>query len=164
MTASHRKKTRRLYENVGCAAVRKSREIAFFWARRCRKSTTLGAIAYDELSRERGRTVIAASASLLLGTELVGVTLSASEQATTVFNEACALRTGLLMGAAARGGKSAVQYANRESGRIYRKLPESFSVKSGLFRDIPGYSGLFRAIPGSAGVFLLPRQEFGATR
>jgi len=138
-----RKLTRRLYEHTALVAVRKARQIVLFRAR-------------------RGRTVIAASASLLLGTELAGVTLSVSEQATTVFNEACALRTGLLMGAAARGGKSAVQYANRESGRIYRKLPESFSVKSGLFRDIPGYSGLFRAIPGSAEVFLLPRREFGS--
>ena len=108
-----RKLTRRLYEQTALVAVRKARQIVLFWARRGRKSTTLGAIAYDEMSRERGRTVIAASASLLLGTELVGVTLSASEQAAMVLSEASALRSGFLMGAASRGRGTKVQCANR---------------------------------------------------
>jgi hypothetical protein len=68
---------RRAYENVALVAVRKERVITLFWARRCRKSTNLGAIAFDEMSKEAGRTVIAASASLLLGTELVNMTVSA---------------------------------------------------------------------------------------
>jgi hypothetical protein len=138
-----RKLTRRIYEQTALVAVRKAQQIILFWARRCRKSTTLEAIAYDELSRERGRTVIAASSSLLLGTDLVGVTLSASEHAAMVLSEASALRSGFLMGAALRGRGTNVQCANRETGRVYGKLPESFSVNSGLFRAIPGSAEIF---------------------
>lgn len=86
------KRIRRPYQNVALVAVREVRQIALFWARRCRKSTTLGDIAFDEMSKEAGRMVIAASASLLLGKELVGVTLSAAEQAMIVANEAAAMR------------------------------------------------------------------------
>ena len=88
-----RKFTRRLYENAALVAVRQTRQLCLFWARRCRKSTTLGSIAFDEMSREPGRSVIAASASLLLGTELVGMTLTATEQAAIVMNEAVAMQS-----------------------------------------------------------------------
>ena len=71
------KRVRREYQEVALVAVRKVRQIALYWARRCRKSTTLGDIAFDEMSKEPGRMVIAASASLLLCKELVGVTFSA---------------------------------------------------------------------------------------
>lgn len=81
---------RRPYEQQLLAAVRKERLIVAFWARRCRKSTNLGAIAFDEMSKEAGRTVIAASASLLLGTELINMTVSATEAAILVQNEASA--------------------------------------------------------------------------
>jgi len=93
------KRERREYQNVALVAVREVRQIALYWARRCRKSTTLGDIAFDEMSKEPGRMVIAASASLLLGKELVGVTLSAAEQAMIVMNEAAAVRTVFEMGA-----------------------------------------------------------------
>ena len=86
------KRERRAYQNVALVAVREVRQIALYWARRCRKSTTLGDIAFDEMSKEAGRMVIAASASLLLGKELVGVTISAAEQAMIVMNEASAVR------------------------------------------------------------------------
>ena len=87
------KRIRRKYQNVALVAVREVRQIALYWARRCRKSTSLGDIAFDEMSKQQGRMVIAASASLLLGKELVGVTLSAAEQAMIVANEASAMRT-----------------------------------------------------------------------
>ena len=61
--------TRRPYEKAALAAVRSVRTLVLLWARQCRKSTTLGAIAFDEMSRAPGRRVIAASASLLLGSE-----------------------------------------------------------------------------------------------
>jgi len=86
------KRERRPYQDVALVAVRNKKQIALYWARRCRKSTTLGDIAFDEMARGPGRMVIAASASLLLGRELVGVTLSAAEQAMIVANEAFAMR------------------------------------------------------------------------
>ncbi|MDD5349495.1 MAG: hypothetical protein PHQ12_04715 [Chthoniobacteraceae bacterium] len=87
------KRERRFYQNVALVVVREVRQLALYWARRCRKSTTLGDIAFDEMSKESARLVIAASASLLLGKELVGVTLSAAEQAMIVANESAAMRT-----------------------------------------------------------------------
>lgn len=90
---------RRKYEQAAIGAIREVRQIALYWARRCRKSTTLGAIGFDEMSREPGRMVIAASASLLLGKELVGVTLSAAEQAMIVANESAAVREVFVAGA-----------------------------------------------------------------
>jgi len=85
------KRLRRLYENTALVAVRKTRQLALFWTRRGRKSTTLGNISFDEMSATPGRTVIAASASLLLGKELVGMTLSAAETAAIVTREAAAM-------------------------------------------------------------------------
>lgn len=93
------KRIRREYEKTALVAVREVRQIALYWARRCRKSTTLGSIGFDEMSREPGRMVIAASASLLLGKELVGVTLSAAEQAMIVANESAAVREVFTTGA-----------------------------------------------------------------
>jgi hypothetical protein len=94
------KRQRRVYETTALAAVRKTRQLALFWARRCRKSTTLGNIAFDEMAASPGRTVIAASASLLLGKELVGMTLSATEQAALVFNEAASINAAFQTAAA----------------------------------------------------------------
>ena len=93
------KRQRREYQKVALVAVREVRQIALYWARRCRKSTTLGDIAFDEISKEPRRLVIAASASLLLGREFVGVTLSAAEQAMIVANEAAAVRSVMETGA-----------------------------------------------------------------
>ena len=42
------KRVRRLYENTALVAVRKTRQLALFWTRRGRKSTTLGNISFDE--------------------------------------------------------------------------------------------------------------------
>ena len=61
--AFQKKWQRRKYEQVALVAVRKARSIVLFWARQCRKSTNLGNIAWDEMSREPGRRVIAASVS-----------------------------------------------------------------------------------------------------
>ena len=143
-----RKFTRRLYEQTALVAVRETRQIVLFWARRCRKSTTLGSIAYDELSREPGRTVIAASASLLLGTELVGMTLTASEQAAIVTSEAAAMQGGFMRDAEA--ARLAVQCANMETGQIYANLnPQDFAelyksskLEMRLYHDRTTYSRL----------------------
>lgn len=94
------KRQRRLYEQAALVAVRETRQIGLYWTRRGRKSTTLGSIAFDEMSKEHGRTVIAASASLLTGKELTSVTLSAVEQAMIVLNEAAAQRAVFETGAA----------------------------------------------------------------
>ena len=93
------KRVRRLYENTALVAVRKTRQLALFWTRRGRKSTTLGNISFDEMSGTPGRTVIAASASLLLGKELVGMTLSAAETAAIVTREAMAVNDAFVQGA-----------------------------------------------------------------
>ena len=61
-----RKWQRREYEQVALAAVGKTRTMVLFWARQCRKSTTLGSIGFREMLEYPGRRVIAASASLLL--------------------------------------------------------------------------------------------------
>ena len=74
------KRTRREYQSAALKAVRQRRQIVLYWARRCRKSTTLGDIAFDVMAAAPGSNVIAASASLLLGSELVSVTLSSAEQ------------------------------------------------------------------------------------
>jgi hypothetical protein len=97
------KRTRRKYQQVSLVAVRQTRQVFLNWARRCRKSTTLGDIAFDEISKEAGRTVIAASASLLLGRELVGMTLSSAEHAMIVAREAEAMREVFEAGAANEG-------------------------------------------------------------
>jgi hypothetical protein len=91
---------RREYEKQLLAAVRRERVVCMFWARRCRKSTNLGAIAFDEMSKAPGSTVIAASASLLLGTELVNMTVSAVESAIALASESAAVRTEMESGAA----------------------------------------------------------------
>lgn len=120
------KRERRPYEQVALVATREVRQLCLYWARRCRKSTTLGAIAFDELSQAPGRMVIAASASLLLGKELVGVTLSAAEQAMIVTNEAAAVRDVFAVGAAERGLD--FQVADQAQDQVLRGLsPEDFA-------------------------------------
>lgn len=94
------KRQRREYQKVALVAVRKVRQIGLYWARRCRKSTTLGDLGFDTISSAPGKMVIGASASLLLGRELVPVTLSAAEQAMIVSNEAAAVREVFEAGAA----------------------------------------------------------------
>jgi len=93
------KRARRAYQNVALVAVREVRQLGLYWARRCRKSTTLGDIAFDQMSVAPGRMVIGASASLLLGRELVGMSLTAVEQAAIVAQEAAAVRAAFEHGA-----------------------------------------------------------------
>lgn len=120
------KRVRRPYQNVALVATREVRQIALYWARRCRKSTTLGDIAFDEISKAHGRMVIAASASLLLGKELVGVTLSAAEQAMIVANEAAAVRTVFETGAAEQSLDFKVADSNKD--KVLSGLtPEDFA-------------------------------------
>jgi hypothetical protein len=138
---------RRAYENVALVAVRKERVITLFWARRCRKSTNLGAIAFDEMSKEAGRTVIAASASLLLGTELVNMTVSAAEQAIIVAEEAAAVRAVFENNAEEQ--KLNLEVANSETGKVYARnlsrddftnLYQSKRLEMRLYHDRTTYS------------------------
>jgi len=112
--------TRRLYETTALVAVRQERVVVLFWTRRGRKSTTMGSIAFDEMSKEAGRTVISASASLLLGTELVNMTVSAAEQAILVANEAQAINS--VFESSAEEHKLDYKCADAETGKVYGPL------------------------------------------
>lgn len=118
--APGQKRERRLYEDTAMVAVREERVIGLLWTRRGRKSTTLGNMAFDELSAGPGRTVIGASASLLLGTELVSMTVTATEQAMAVSREAAAVQAVFDIGAADR--KLDFKCANAETGKVYTKI------------------------------------------
>jgi hypothetical protein len=118
--APGQKRQRREYENTALVAVRKERAIDLFWTRRGRKSTTLGSIAFDELSKKPAQTVIAASASLLLGSELVNMTTTAAEQAILVRKEADAQHSVFATDAAAAGLNFVC--ANADTGVEYRNM------------------------------------------
>ena len=149
---------RREYQKVALVAVRQTRILGLFWARQCRKSTTLGDIAFDEMSREPGRNVIAASASLLLGTELVSKTVTATEQAVIVGREAAAMRAAMEHSAADSRAKIQLVAANAETGAVYDGLtPDDFTdlYKSGrlemrLMFDRTAYSRLRVIAPNPA--------------
>ena len=113
---------RRPYEKAALCAVRAVRTLVLLWARQCRKSTTLGAIAFDEMSRAPGRRVIAASASLLLGSELVSKSVTALEHAATVAREAAALQRALLSSLAQSENPLSLVAANSETGAEYPSL------------------------------------------
>lgn len=118
--APGQKRERRLYEDTAMVAVREERVIGLLWTRRGRKSTTLGNMAFDELSVGPGRTVIGASASLLLGTELVSMTVTATEQAMIVSREAQAVQQVFNIGA---GDKNLdFKCANSETGKVYNNV------------------------------------------
>lgn len=152
-----RKFTRRQYENTALVAARQTRIMYLFWARRCRKSTTLGNMAFDAMSRAPGQTVIAASASLLVGSELVSMALTAAEQAIRVQQEATALRQALERSAAAGGGVSLVT-ANAETGKQYRDMSaddfsdlyQSKRLEFRLYFDKTSYSRLLVIAPNPA--------------
>lgn len=116
------KRERRPYQLAALKAVRERRQVGLYWARRCRKSTTLGEIYFDEMSSEPGRTVIGCSASLLLGRELVGMTLTAIEQAEILTAEAVAVRGVLEAGASEHNLN--FQVADAESGKVYGPMSE----------------------------------------
>ena len=109
---------RRPYQILALALQARQRVMAFYWARRCRKSTTAGEIYFQEMSLEPGRTVINCSASLLLGRESIGMTLSALERAQLLTAEAVAVRHAFESNAAVNGLH--YQVANSTTGRVYR--------------------------------------------
>ncbi len=111
---------RRLYQQVCQVAQRQTRLMGLYWARRCRKSTTLGEIYFDDMSKEAGRTVIGCSASLLLGKELVGMTVTAIEQAEILRAEAAAVRAVVESGAENQGLDFKI--ANSETGATYSNI------------------------------------------
>lgn len=151
-----RKFQRRKYENVALVAVRKTRELVLFWTRRGRKSTTLGTISFDEMSGERGRTVIGASASLLLGKEIVGMTLGSAEQAEIVTQEAAAVRNVFEQGAEEKGLN--LQVADASKDKVYQGLSaedfaglyKSSSMEMRLYFDRTAYSRLKIIAPNPA--------------
>lgn len=167
---------RRVYEHAALIAARRHRTLVLFWARQCRKSTTLGTIAFDELSRAPGRNVIAASASLLLGTELVHKTFSAAEQAALVTREAAALKTAIESGGGEAGESLQLKVANSQTGRLYERMGEddfaalysTSRLEMRLYHSRTRYSRLLVIAPnpatarGWSGMVL--RDEAGFTR
>ena len=93
--------------------------VAYYWTRRGRKSTTLGDIYFQEMSAEPGRTVINCSASLLLGKESIGMTLTAIEQAEILSAEAGAVRS--CMEANAAENNLQFKVANTATGKEYKQ-------------------------------------------
>lgn len=144
--AVNQKRERRLYENTAMVAVREERVIGLLWTRRGRKSTTLGNMAFDELSVAPGRTVIGASASLLLGTELVSMTVTATEQAMVVSREAAAVQQVFNIGADDKNLN--FKCANSETGKVYKNvsaqdyadLYQSKRLEMRLYFDNTNYS------------------------
>jgi hypothetical protein len=124
MIANVKKWLRRKYQKVAIVAARKVRTMFLLWARQCRKSTTLGDLAFDSMSKAPGRTVIAASASLLTAAELVSKTITSAEQAILVTREADAMRKALDQSTDEAGGKLKLVCANAETGKVYASLNE----------------------------------------
>lgn len=151
-----KKWVRRKYQVVALATARKVRSLVLFWARQCRKSTSLGDIAFDEMSREAGRHVIAASASLLTGSELVSKALSTAEQAALVTREAAAVQATMEQAAAERSLN--LVCANSETGKEYTGLgPDDFRdlyrtsrLELRLYHDRTAYSRLLVIAPNPA--------------
>lgn len=147
---------RRQYQVVALATARRVRSVVLFWARQCRKSTTLGDIAFDEMSREAGRHVIAASASLLTGSELVSKALSTAEQAALVTREAAAVQATMEQAAAER--RLNLVCANSETGKEYkglgaddfRDLYRTSRLELRLYHDRTAYSRLLVIAPNPA--------------
>lgn len=151
-----KKFVRRPYEVTALVAVRQERLMIWFWARRCRKSTNLGSLAFDEMSKEPGRTVISASASLLLGSELINMTLSATEQAMIVANEAAAVKAVFENNATEQNLD--FQCADSVSGKVFRGItPEEFTelyqskrLEMRLYHDRTAYSRQLVIAPNPA--------------
>jgi hypothetical protein len=164
---------RRAYEKALLVAVRKVRQIGMYWTRRGRKSTNLGSIYFDEMSKEPGRMCIGASASLLLGRELVGVTLSSAEQAMVVLNEATAVRS--LFDNSAEQKAMQMQVADVASDKILKGLSQedfadlyrSSNMELRLYFDRTAYSRLQIIAPNPATArswrALVGRDECGFT-
>lgn len=117
------KRTRRPYQTVALAVQQERRVVGYYWTRRGRKSTTAGDIYFDEISREPGRTAINCSASLMLGKEAIGMTLTSLEQAELLAAEAAAVRAGMEANAAAH--QLDFKVANGETGKVYSGMSEA---------------------------------------
>jgi hypothetical protein len=147
---------RRDYEKHAMVAARQTRVMYLFWTRRGRKSTTLGSMAFDAMSVAPGQSVIAASASLLVGSELVSMALSATEQAIRIRQEADALKSALQHSADAKSVNLVA--ANSETGKVYRGITDDdytdlYSSKRLEFRlyfDKTKYSRLLVIAPNPA--------------
>jgi len=152
-----KKWVRRVYERQAIAAARQVRVLYLFWTRRGRKSTTLGAMAFDAMSSAPGQSVIAASASLLVGAELVSMTMNATEQAIRVQQEANALRASLGNSVTGNAALNLV-IANNETGKIYRNVSDedytdlykSKRLEFRLYFDKTSYSRLMVIAPNPA--------------
>lgn len=153
-----KKWTRRKYQVVALAALRKVRAMVLFWARQCRKSSTLGDIGFDVMSSEPGKHVIAASASLLTGSELISKTLSSTEQAALVTREAAALQASMEESVRGSAGALQLKCANSETGKLYerlgaddfRDLYRSSRLELRLYHDQTAYSRLLVIAPNPA--------------
>ena len=149
---------RRKYQQVALVAARKTRLLGLFWARQCRKSTTLGDLAFDEMSREPGRRVIAASASLLLGTELVTKAVTAAEQAIIVGREAAAMQAALIHSSAESKQPLQLVTADSQTGKTFESLSgdefaelyQSGRLEMRLYHDRSTYSRLQVIAPNPA--------------
>jgi hypothetical protein len=149
---------RREYEKAAMVAARRTRVLYLFWTRRGRKSTTLGAMAFDAMSASPGQSVIAASASLLVGSELVSMTLSATEHAIKVQQEAEALRQSLSNSCAGAGGEVQLVAAASDTGKVYKTISDedyadlyrSKRLEFRLYFDRTRYSRLLVIAPNPA--------------
>jgi hypothetical protein len=150
--------SKRLYERAALLAVRKARTLVLLWARQCRKSTALAVIAFDEMSRGPHRNVIAASASLLVGSELVGKSVSTVEQAAVVLREAGAFQAAFVASLGASKTGLRLVAANRRTSAEYRSLSaEAFTdlyragrLELRLYHDRSAYSRLQVIAPNPA--------------
>jgi hypothetical protein len=122
------KRTRRPYQTVALAVQSERRVVGYYWTRRGRKSTTAGDIYFQEMSAEAGRTVINCSASLMLGKEAIGMTLTAIEQAEILASEAAAVLSGMEANANENGLDFKI--ANSATGKEYKsKLSQDEAVE-----------------------------------
>ena len=148
------KRTRRPYQTVALAVQQQRRIVGYYWARRCRKSTTLGDIYFQDMSLEPGRTVIGCSASLLLGKELIGMTLTAIEQAEILAAEAAAVRASIESNAEENSlvfkianSKTGKEYKTRLNADQYTDLYQSRTMELRLYFDRGSYSRLLILAP-----------------
>jgi hypothetical protein len=149
---------KRAYEQASFVAVRNNRTMVLLWARQCRKSTELAGIAFDDLSRAPHRNVIAASASLLVGSELVGKSVSTVEHAALVGREAVAFQAALVASLGASKMGLRLVGADRQTSAEYRSLSaadftdlyRAGRLELRLYHDRSAYSRLQVIAPNPA--------------
>lgn len=147
------KRTRRPYQTRALAVQKQRRVVGYYWTRRGRKSTTAGDIYFQEISVEPGRMAINCSASLLLGKEAIGMTLTSMEQAEILASEAAAVRAGVESNATEHNLNFKV--ANGETGKVYEKMSEkdftdlyqARSMELRLYFDQTSYSRILVLAP-----------------